>query len=231
MTRISVVIPAYNQGKYLEDCLESAYNQTVQAHEILVVDDGSTDDTYDIAKRFEFGEFPLISSPVRVIHQANKGLASARNTGIMNATGDYVLFLDSDDMLEENAIERLSQEIDATGADVVAPSFTTFGESSERVILGNFTMEDLKAANRLGYFCAVKRSTLLECGGYNPRMTWGYEDWDLWFDILKRGKVILVLQDTLVRYRTKSFSMITVADSHKEELLAQMRRNHPEIFR
>lgn len=228
--RISIVIPTYNQGEYLEDCLESAYNQTVQAHEIIVVNDGSLDDTKEIAERFMFKEFPLISSPVRVINQVNKGLASARNTGIMNATGDYVLFLDSDDMLLENTIERLTQEIQVTNADIVAPSFKEFGKSDREVILGGFTMEDLKKANRLGYFSAVRRSALLECGGYNPKMKWGYEDYDLWFDLFKRGKSIAVLQEVLVMYRVKERSMIHEANEHAEELLAQIKKNHKEIF-
>ena len=228
--KLSIVIPSYNQARYLEDCLESAYSQTVQAHEILVVDDGSTDNSLEIAKRFEFSEFPLISSPVRVISQVNKGLASARNTGIMNATGDYILFLDADDMLEENAVERILAEARATNADVIAPSFREFGISNREVILGAFTMEDLKQANRLGYFCAIKRSVLLEIGGYNPKMRWGFEDYDLWFDILKRGKVVYVLQDVLVRYRVKEQSMIHEANAHRDELMAQIRANHPTLF-
>ncbi len=219
--RISIIIPCYNQGDYLEDCLESAYNQTMQAYEILVINDGSTDDSQEIAERYMFKEFPLIASPVRVINQVNKGLASARNTGIMNATGDYVFFLDADDILEEHAIERITQEIMATNADIIAPSFREFGKSER---------EDLKVANRLGYFQAIRRSSLCEVGGYNPKMKWGYEDYDLTFDLFKRGKTIVVLQEPLVRYRVKERSMIHEANEHADELHAQIRKNHPEIF-
>lgn len=230
MIKLSIVIPSYNQAAYLEDCLESAYNQTQQAHEIIVVDDGSTDGSLEIARRFEFRDLPLISSPVRVVSQVNKGLASARNAGIMNATGDYVLFLDADDILEENAVERFVSEIMQTNADIVAPSFTQFGSSEGKVILGGFSLEDLKRANRLPYCCAVRRSALLECGGYSPRMTWGYEDYHLWFDLFSRGKSVTVLQDTLVRYRVKDMSMIHVANSHADELHAQIRKDFPQIF-
>jgi glycosyltransferase involved in cell wall biosynthesis len=228
--KISIVVPTFNQAEYIEDCLESAYNQTLQAHEIIVVNDGSTDDTKEIAERFMFKEFPLIDSPVRVINQVNKGLASARNTGIMNATGDYILFLDSDDILEENAIERFTQEAKLTNADIIAPSFKEFGKSDREVILGGFTLEDLKVANRLGYFSMVKRSALLECGGYNPKMVFGFEDWDIWFDLFKRGKSIVVLQEVLVNYRVRERSMIHESNKHYDELTAQIRKNHPELF-
>lgn len=228
---ISVVIPSFNQGEYLEDCIESVYSQTLQAHEIIIVDDGSSDDSLEIARRYEFKEFPMIESPVKVINQVNKGLASARNTGIMNATGDYVLFLDADDMLAENAIERFTKEAQETNADIIAPSFKEFGKSEREVILGKFTIEDLKIANRLGYFSLIKRSALLECGGYNPKMKWGWEDFALWFDLFSRGKSITVIPDILVKYRVKERSMIHEANTHAEELWAQIKKDFPSIFR
>lgn len=231
MSTISIVIAAYNQGEYLEDAIESAYNQTAPAHEILICNDGSTDDTKEIAERYMFKEFPMIESPVRVINTNNRGLPSARNCGIMSATGTYILFLDSDDMLAENAIERLTKEIMETNADIIAPSLQEFGKSEREVILGKFNIEDLKTANRLGYFSLIRRTALLECGGYNPKMKWGYEDWDLWFDLFKRGKSITVIPDMLVKYRVKEKSMLQEANAHADELYNQIMKNHPEIFK
>lgn len=227
---ISICIPAFNQGEYLEDCLDSVYNQTVQAHEIIVVNDGSTDNTREIAERYTFKELPQIESPVRVIHQVNKGLPSARNTGIMNATGQYILFLDADDVLMENAIEKITSAIAQTNADIIAPSFRTFGKAEQDVILQAPTMDEMKVANRLGYFSAIRKSALLEIGGYNPRMRWGYEDYDLWFDLFKRNKTLCVLQESLVMYRVKEKSMIHDAQAHHSELIEQIHKNHPEIW-
>lgn len=231
MSSISIVIPSFNQSEYLEDCLESAYNQTMPALEILVVDDGSTDNSLEIARQYEFKEFPGVESTVRVISQVNKGLSSARNTGIMNAKGDYILFLDADDMLKENAIARITQEILGTNADVIAPSFKEFGKSNREIILGGFTMEDLKATNRLGYFCAIKRSALLECGGYQPKMKWGFEDYHMWFDLFRRGKSLVIIPEVLVMYRVKEHSMIYEANEHANELHAQIQKDFPHLFR
>lgn len=229
MNRISIIIPSYNQSDYLAEAIESAYNQTVPPHEIIVVDDGSTDNSLEIAKRYEFREFPGVESPVRVISQVNKGLASARNTAIMNATGDYILPLDADDILTETAIEKITQRINETGADIIAPSFREFGKSNREVIIQAFTMPDLMAANRLGYFCAMKRSILLEVGGYNPKMRFGWEDYDLHFDLLKRNKTCTIIQEPLVLYRVKEHSMIHDANAHAEELAKQIRINHKEL--
>lgn len=227
---ISIVIPSFNQSEFLEDSIESAYGQTLAPHEILIIDDGSTDNSLEIANQYMFKEFPGVESPVRVISTNNRGLASARNTGIMNATGDYIQFLDADDKLKENCLQRVSQEIAQTNADIVTPSFKEFGKSDREIILGGFTMDDLKVANRLGYFSTVRRSALLECGGFSPKMKFGWEDYDLWFDLFKRGKTIAVLKDILVMYRVKDKSMINIANEHAEELHAQLRKNHPTLF-
>ena len=227
---ISIIVPLYNQAEYIEDCLESCYNQTMPAHEIIVVDDGSTDGSGEIAERYRFSQFPGIESPVKVIHQVNRGLSSARNSAIALATGTYIWPLDADDMLKENAIERITQEMLRVNADVYACSFKEFGKSDREVILQGFTMDDLKVANRIVYFSPIRRTALLEIGGYNPRMKYGWEDWDLWFDLFKRNKTLALVQDVLVMYRVKEKSMIHEANEHSEELWKQIKRNHPELF-
>lgn len=231
MSKISIIIPCYNQGEYLEQAIESAYNQTLTPHEIIVINDGSKDDSREVAERYMFKEFPGMESPVRMINQVNKGLPSARNTGIMAATGDYILPLDADDILLENAVATITQEINETNADIVAPSFQEFGKSNRKVILDRFTMDDLKMGNRLGYFSAIRRSALIEVGGYSPRMKWGWEDYHIWFDLFNKGKSISVLKEILVLYRVKERSMIHEANEHATELGEQIRKDFPNTFK
>lgn len=227
--KISICIPCYNQAEYLPHAIESVLSQTIKPHEIIIVIDGSLDNSLEIAKLYE--------PRVKVINQVNKGLASARNTGLMNMTGDYFMPLDADDMMLENCIERVSQVIEETNADIIAPSFKTFGTTNEKVILmTNPTLEDFKPINgvpmnRIGYFSAIRKSKLLEVGGYNPRMTYGWEDYDIWFDLLKRGAKIVTIPEVLVLYRTKEHSMINEANNHATELWNQICKNHPEIFK
>lgn len=223
---LSICIPVFNQAEYLADAIESALDQTYPC-EIIVCNDGSTDKSLEIAKSYQLTR----NYPIKIINQVNKGLPSARNTLIMNATGDYILFLDSDDILLENAAERIVDAIEKTGADIIAPSFKCFGTQNETItIMPNPTLADFKTANRIGYFSAIKRSALLEVGGYSPRMYFGYEDFHLWFDLIKRGKTLAVLSDVLVLYRTKPFSMIHVALQHHDELIGQIIKDHPEVW-
>lgn len=219
---MTLVIPVYNQEDYLSEAIESALEQTVKFQEIIVVDDGSTDNSGKIADKY-LGQ-------VKVIHQVNKGLASARNTGIMNARTEYVCFLDADDILMETFSDKISQKIFETGADVIAPSFREFGMSNREVILmNNPKIADFKEANRVGYCTAIRKSALLEIGGYSPRMTWGYEDLHLWFNLLNRDRKIVTIPEVLWMYRVKKESMITTAQKYHDELMAQIKKDFPNI--
>lgn len=221
--KISIVIPVFNQAEYLADAIESALDQTIPC-EIIVVNDGSTDNSLEVAKYYE-------SKGVKVINQVNKGLPTARNVGIMNMTGDYLLPLDADDILKENAVEVILSVIEATGADIVAPSFKTFGVMNEFVtLMPNPTLEDFKTANRIGYFSAIKKEALLEVGAYSPKMLWGYEDFHLWFELLTRGKKLVTIPEPLVLYRTKEKSMIHTALAHHDELILQIMKDFPEVY-
>lgn len=102
MCKISVIIPAYNAQEYIQNAIESAKNQTLKDIEIILVDDGSTDDTFEICKRYSISD-----KRIKVIHQDNKGISAARNIGIDNATGEYISFLDSDDTIELSMFEEL----------------------------------------------------------------------------------------------------------------------------
>lgn len=217
--KLSIVIPSYNQQEYLPDAIESALNQTVQC-EIIVIDDGSTDYSLEIAKKY----------PVKVVSQVNKGLSSARNTGILNATGDYILPLDADDILLPNCVEKILEKIKETDADVVAPSFKCFGKGQDIIILmQNPTIEDFKTGNRVGYCSAIKTSVLKEVGGYSPRMVQGWEDYHLWFNLLQIGKKIVTIPEVLWLYRTKDNSMWTESTKYSDELWKQIKKDFSQI--
>jgi glycosyltransferase involved in cell wall biosynthesis len=104
--RISVIIPCYNTGRYLAEAISSALAQTLPAHEIIVVDDGSTDDTRRVVESFR-------DSGVRYFYQENRGLSAARNAGVQLATGDFLAFLDADDLFMHDKLETQSRFLEA----------------------------------------------------------------------------------------------------------------------
>ena len=111
---VSIVIPVYNVSCYLAQCLESVIGQTYRNIEIIVIDDGSTDNSGSICDRYAESD-----ARIHVIHTSNRGLSAARNTGLDNTNGTYTFFIDSDDWIERNAIEYLLKTAIATKADAV----------------------------------------------------------------------------------------------------------------
>lgn len=112
--KISVIIPLYNTEKYIEECINSARMQTYENLEIIVVDDGSTDSSGNIADRIATED-----KRINVIHKENEGVSTARNTGLDAATGEYIAFLDSDDTYDKDALRGLKDILEKEDADLV----------------------------------------------------------------------------------------------------------------
>ena len=101
MPKFSIVIPVYNVEKYLKKCLDSVFSQTYKDYEVIIVNDGTKDNSMDIVKNYN----------VKVITQKNQGLSTARNNGVKKATGDYLIFLDSDDYWEKDLLKELAKSL------------------------------------------------------------------------------------------------------------------------
>lgn len=121
---VTVVLPIYNVEKYLDRCMESVTNQTYKNLEIIMVDDGATDSCPQ-----KCDEWARKDERVKVIHKKNAGLGMARNTGIENATGDYIVFFDSDDYIELNTIERTVKSAKEYKSDIVTFGFSFVGNN------------------------------------------------------------------------------------------------------
>ena len=117
---ISIIIPVYNSEKYLNECICSCIEQTYDNIEIVLVDDGSLDNSLEICK-----SYGMKDSRVKTIHQPNAGVSAARNTGLRNAKGDYIFFLDSDDEIYSNSIELLLKDMIKYEADIVSGVYST----------------------------------------------------------------------------------------------------------
>lgn len=126
--KVSIIVPCYNHAKYLEECIESIKDQSYSNWECIIVDDGSTDDTQSVSRKLE-------NEKIRYVHQENKGLSGARNTGIRNATGDYILPLDADDTLNPLALEKMIAVFTQKPETLIVFSDTvTFGHTHKNLI-------------------------------------------------------------------------------------------------
>lgn len=226
--KVSVVIPCYNHSEYLPEAVESVTNQSHQDFEIIIMDDGSRDETPAVSERL-LRKYP--THTIRYVRQENQGLASARNNGIRQARGQYILPLDADDIIRTTFLEETVRILDSRPeVDIVYTFQQRFGEENGVFAQEMFQLHELCENNRLNY-CSLFRKKVWEItGGYNPNMKWGYEDWDFWIGAAEKGARFEVIRQPLFLYRIRRESMFGESLKHDAELRAQMARNHPALY-
>lgn len=121
-TKISIVIPVYNAEKYIKKCLKSILGQTYTNVEVILVNDGSTDNSLSIIKTYA-----TTDARIKIVDKKNEGVSSARNTGLKNATGEYVLFVDSDDTIDLDTVEKLANTVEHKDVDGVIFGYKLLG--------------------------------------------------------------------------------------------------------
>lgn len=203
---VSVVITTYNYAQYLSNAIESVLKQTHSNLEILIVDDGSTDDTRMIVGKFD--------GKLSYFFKENGGISSARNFGVAHARGTYIVFLDSDDKLHENYITETLQILREQDASV-GFSYTQqqyFEASSQVTEFGEYDVERLKNSNCIPSACLV-RGEVARKYQYDETI-YLLEDWNFYLTLAENGVSGVLLNKPLVYYR-KHFdgdSMLDKAD-------------------
>lgn len=202
MPAISVVIPCFNQEKYIEECFESVLAQTFTDYEVIVVNDGSTDNSLKIIKEYldKYKKF-------RLIDQSNHGVVAARNRAVAEAMGTYIYPLDADDKIAPECLEKLYQAIKNGKGDIITSRVLKFGEETGEMILSSPTPCHMAVNNCLVNAALFKKSDFIESGGYDENFSLGLEDYDLWLNMVffKKLKIYRV-QEKLFFYRMKKVS-------------------------
>ena len=221
---ISIIVPLYNCEKFISDCIESLLNQTYDNVEIIIVNDGSKDNSLEIAKQFQQKD-----KRVKVLDQKNQGANAARNTGIKNASGDYCMFVDADDWLELNAVETLVNKLNNTDYDII--KFIGIIEPIKKIknkfnFNGN-DCEDLdypyiydllintKILNNL-CFSIYKKELLLDNEALNSNLS-NSEDFWANLEIYCKKPKIAIINNILYHYRSNENS--TTRTKSKERVL------------
>jgi GT2 family glycosyltransferase len=207
---VSVIIPTYNYGSFLADCVNSVLRQSEKCIEIIIVDDGSTDRTADVVKSF--------AGKVKYIFQENKGLSSARNTGLKHASGDFVQFLDSDDLLGIHAVAAKANFLRRNPGVSLAVSpnrvFSSVGADGKPKISGRWSLHRRNLDIHLAYFniapphAFLIRRSAVERVGYFDETLEACEDYDYWLRAAALGYVPHYCgEGTAVYYRQHPASM------------------------
>lgn len=220
--KVSVIIAMHNTEAYIESCLRSVAKQTFKAFEIIAVDDGSTDQTLEKAQSVA----KKLICPVQIITQENEGLGGARNTGLKYASGDYVLFLDSDDTLAENALKELYNACERVNADIAICDFlevdvqekikTQTAEALPKQPtslqqLPSLLLTRVSACNKL-----FRKSLFFNYNIFFPKYLW-YEDMATVPKLLLQANQVIYVPKGLYCYLQRQGSITKTKDSRKNQ--------------
>lgn len=222
---ISIVIPCYNQAQYLEEAVQSAIGQSYTNTEIIIVNDGSTDESEQIALTLQ-AQYPQ----VRLLTQKNKGLSQARNAGIAAANGTYILPLDADDKLHQKMVTQCMSVMIKCNVDIVYVDLQQFGEKYDIRHRAAFCNNHLLYENLPPQSSLYKKEVWETCNGYKQNMKEGYEDWEFWINAYKHGFKFQHHPEVLFYYHIKKESMYTDAYKKHTYLKAKIAMNHPELY-
>lgn len=228
---VSIIITSYNYSEYITTCIESAIAQTYSNKEIIVIDDGSTDNTAVKLKAFE-------DEKVKLIFNDHRGLIKTRNQALKAANGKYIVQLDADDYLDSEYIEKTLGVALKHQADIVYTQAIIFGRTKFNTTYINFNLEKLKHQNYI-HASALIRKDAIKDRAYDPYLEdKGYEDWDLYLDMCLDGAKAVLLDEPLLWYRkhSKHKSRSDKLMDSRKEILAKhhiwMKQNekHPDDF-
>ena len=225
---ISVIVPCYNHGVYLFECLNSITGQTYHPLEIIVIDDGSEDphtrDVLEILGR---------DKRLTVIRQPNRGPSAARNRAISFATGSYILPVDADNYLAPDAIECLYRVIKSAPGDVkfVYQNQQFFGNRTDYAIQPSYNLYSLLQDNYCDTCALIDRSVFDEGIRFREEIGLGHEDWDFFLQLAERGYVGCPCPARSLFYRKQGFTRSDSVTFNFGRFQERMRELHPDLYR
>ena len=228
MSKVSVIMPCYNDGAYIEEAISSVYAQTYKDIELIIIDDGSDDEeTLNILNR-------LNKPNLKIIRTNRVRPAGARNAGISEAMGEYILPLDSDDIIESDYIEKAVRILEGNKhIGVVYCQADLFGEKSGRWELPNYSFEKMLLDNIVFVTALFYKRDWEKVGGFNTKMKHGMEDYDFWLSIMELGLDIYQIPEIMFHYRIKPSSRTTEFLNNIQvvrETYREIYSNHPHLY-
>lgn len=213
--QISVIIPIYNKEKYLKKCIESVINQTYSKLEIILIDDGSKDSSWEIIQSYE-----KLDSRIIAIHQANQGVVSARKNGYLKSTGEYISFIDADDWLDLNFYESFVRCIQENDADIIVSGYVEEYKDASKGIDLPFDSGIYSGERLLDIYSKMIFSGVYYREGINP---------SLWNKVFKRN---IINQEICIENPTLNFgedgliSYVAIANAKSVQLINEKKAYH-----
>ena len=225
-TSVSIIVPCYNQGIFLSEALDSVLAQTFPHWECIIINDGSTDNTEEVAM-----EYTKRDKRFKYICQENQGVIAARNSAIKQSNGKYILPLDGDDRIALDYLEKAVPILECNeDVKIVYGEVELFGEASGKYKLEPYSLTTQLITNCISNSSFFRRVDFDRCGGYNPNMKGGLEDWDFWISILEQGGTVHKLPSVGHIYRVSAQSRNVDAAKKAQQLKYQIWMNHLDVY-
>lgn len=228
MKCVSVIMPCYNDGAYIQEAVDSVRAQTYPNIELVIVDDGSDDpQTVEVLKKLE-------QDGAKLFHSNRLRPAGARNLGISESSGTFILPVDADDRISPTYVEKAVQILEADEhVGVVYCKADLFGEASGPWDLPDYNFDTMLLDNIVFVSAMFRRSDWEDIGGFCTDLHDGMEDYDFWLSILERDREIVQIPETLFHYRIKPVSRTTrflKDDSVVKQTYRALYLRHPALY-
>lgn len=223
---VSVIVPIYNAAPYLQETLDSILASTYQPIEVVMVDDGSKDDSLSIAKSYCEQHIAC-----KVIEQTNSGVSAARNTAIRAAKGTYILPVDADDKIADTFIQKAVDCIEENDdIRVVGCRCWMFGAVNKEWQLPSFSHSLLARKNMIPATALYRKADWERCGGYCEQEIYR-EDWDFWISMMELGGTFHKIDEILFYYRISTGTRRGLAKGRKKVIIDAINKRHPEYLK
>jgi glycosyltransferase involved in cell wall biosynthesis len=225
---VSFIIPYYNAGTTIQETIDSIYNQSYSNYDIWLINDGSTD-MFSIEKLKEFEGIAII----HILHQENTGPSIAKNRGVSVSKGEFLCFLDADNILLENYVSeamlafKLNKDI-----DVVYSDFLNFGDYDGIHLSMKIDYFNILIGNPIDNCVIIKRESFLSVNGFDEYLSkLGLEDWELWINLLKNGKKFHYINKFHFKYRVVKTSRTQTSANLKFDVIsAYIYNKHSDLL-
>lgn len=198
---ISIIIPAFNQAEYIDECIDCVVRQSYSNWECIIINDGSTDNTKEKVKFWTEKD-----SRIKYIEKKNSGVCNTKNVGLTQANGEWILPLDADDLISDDYLMLASQYFHQDNIKIIYCEAELFEGKTGRWVLPEFSHEEFVQNNMIFNSAFFRKTDGLAVGGYDERLIYGMEDWDFWISILKNGGDVVRISKVCFFYRIKNGS-------------------------
>lgn len=225
---VSIIVPCYNYAHFLGEALDSVLAQTYPHWECIIINDGSPDNTEEVAL-----DYCKKDSRIKHFSKENGGHSSARNFGIKNSSGKYILPLDADDKINENYLKKAIEILENDKQiKLVTGHVQLFGNNNEKISFNTFEMRSFLVVNYITISSLFRRSDFDKTRGFDETMK-VFEDWDLFIALLKDGGTVKELPFSCLYYRKKEVSMFHDNLKNKKQVFKdqlKLYNNHTDIY-